>query len=799
MKKKIDNLVNWFSHSLIRYRYGFSFLCILITAFFIYQLKDISFNTNLGDFYPLKHPYLKVQNRLDELFGGLNQVAIAIEVKKGTILNPVTLEKVWEITRKLYLTDGINTGRVMSLSARKVKHIEANEDGFNTFRLMHDPPRTEEEINLLHERISVNPLVYGPMVSRDFRATLIQADFESTVSNRSIFGLLQQIEAEYEDENHVLHIAGQPVLQGWLDRYLPRMSWLFLLAILAMGLVLYNVFKSKRGVFVPIASSAMATVWGLGITVLFGYKLTPATVLAPFLVFALGVSHNVQYIKLYYEFMYKDKKNSKLAAMRVTRSLFVPAFTGLLTDGIAPFTLLLVPLGMVRSLAIGIGFGILSIFFTTIIFVPSLLSFMRPPKRYEVLREEKPTITNRVLGYFAEIAVNRVSRWVVIVAFFALTAISLVGIRQLEVGDKKAGTSLLYANSPYNKAEKFISDNFLTSDPYYIFVEGEFSEALIAGSALREMDGLQRYLEKEVEGVGRTLSLVEYIKNMNRVMFAGDMREYRIPENDRTIAEYLFLYSLTAFPGDFDPVVSPDYKYANIKVDVKDHKSSTINALIEKTETWIRNNHRSGDISFAYAGGNIGMLAAVNQIVKPMLSGNSLLTSALVFCCLVAAYGFVAGWLLFLPLIFRTILVFGILGFLKIGLTCELIPVVALGIGFGDDFGIYILSRLMDEMKESGGNLKNALIRSMSTSGKAVFFTGLTLTIGIATWIFSDILMQARLGALLAFFIFFNAIGTLIVMPSMIMTVKPRFLTRISELPTGEPASLPASEVRAEM
>ncbi|MBP1722286.1 MAG: hypothetical protein H6Q45_898, partial [Deltaproteobacteria bacterium] len=546
MKNKINNFVNWFSHSLIKYRYGSFFLCIVITAFFIYQLKDISFNTNLGDFYPLKHPYLKVQNQLDGIFGGLNQVAIAIEVKNGTILNPATLEKVWQITRKLYLTEGINNGRVMSLSARKVKHVEANEDGFNTFRLMHDPPRTEEKIKLLRDRIVVNPLVYGPMVSKDFRATLIQADFESTVSSRTIFQLLQQIEAQYKDENHAIYIAGQPVLQGWLDFYLPRMSWLFVLSILAMSLVLYNVFKSKRGVLVPIFSSAMATAWGLGITVLFGYKLTPATVLAPFLVFALGVSHNVQYIKLYYEFMYRDKKNSKRAAMRTSRSLFVPAFTGLLTDGIAPFTLLIVPLGMVRSLAIGIGFGILSIFFSTIIFVPSLLSFMTPPKRYEVLREEKPTITNRVLGYFAAIAVNKISRWTVIVVFFALTAVSLIGIRQLEVGDKKPGTALLYAGSPYNKAEKFISEHFLTSDPYYIFVEGASSEALIAGSALREMDGLQRYLEKEVEGVGRTLSLVEYVKNMNRVMFAGDMREYRIPENDQTIAEYLFLYSLTA-------------------------------------------------------------------------------------------------------------------------------------------------------------------------------------------------------------------------------------------------------------
>jgi predicted RND superfamily exporter protein len=138
----------------------------------------------------------------------------------------------------------------------------------------------------------------------------------------------------------------------------------------------------------------------------------------------------------------------------------------------------------------------------------------------------------------------------------------------------------------------------------------------------------------------------------------------------------------------------------------------------------------------------------------------------------------VSGWLLIIPLIFRTLLVFGILGFIGIGITAEMIPMVALGIGFGDDFGIYIVSRLKDELREGGVSLENALVQTMSSSGKAVFFTGLTLTIGIATWMFSSILMQAKLGALLAFFILFNAIGTLIVLPSMIMTVKPRFLMK---------------------
>jgi predicted RND superfamily exporter protein len=123
-------------------------------------------------------------------------------------------------------------------------------------------------------------------------------------------------------------------------------------------------------------------------------------------------------------------------------------------------------------------------------------------------------------------------------------------------------------------------------------------------------------------------------------------------------------------------------------------------------------------------------------------------------------------------------LVFGILGFMGVGLTAEMIPMVALGIGFGDDFGIYIVSRIKETLKEKGCSLKDALIEAMSTSGKAVFFTGLSLTIGITAWIFSPILMQARLGALLAFFIFFNAVGTLIVLPPMIMTVKPRFLRK---------------------
>ncbi|MBU0709190.1 MAG: MMPL family transporter, partial [Candidatus Omnitrophica bacterium] len=647
--------INWFSHGLIRYRFGFLSLCLIISLFFGYQLKNLSFQTNLGDFYPLKHPYLKIQNRLNKVFGGLNQVSIAIEAKDGTILNSITLDKIWQITNELYLTEGINAGRVVSLSARKIKNVEANEEGFSSERLMDFPPKSPIEIAELQNKIIRNPLVYGSLVSNDFKAALIQADFESEVSARTIFKLLNGLKKQFEDKNHKIYLSGQPVLQGWLDYYLPRMLLLFPITLLAMSFALYNAFKSKRGILLPLISATMSTIWGLGLIALFGYKLTPSIILAPFLVFALGVSHSVQFIKRYYEYMSQHKKDSKAAAIKITRSLFIPAFTGLFTDGIAPFTLLAVPLGMVRSLAIAIGFGILSIFFTTNILVPALLSFMKPPKRLEIIREEKTTLTNKILAYFARLAVNKTSRWVVISIFFILTFVAILQTSKLTVGDKRPGTSLLYSGSPYNRAEKFISEKFATSDPYYVFVEGKSEDTFLSTSVLKEMDSLQRYLEQEVKGVGRTLSLVEYVKGMNMVMFSGERREFRIPDQDKTIAEYLFLYSLTGFPGDFDPVVNPNYQFANIKVDLRDHKAATINEVIKKTEEWIKANHKDESVEFSYAGGNIGMLAAVNQIVAKMLPINSLGTSFLVFICLALAYGsFISGWLLTIPLIFRT-------------------------------------------------------------------------------------------------------------------------------------------------
>ena len=771
------NLPRTFSEFIIRFRWLFIVLNIGLTLFFLYTIRNITFQTNLGDFAPQKHPYVLVQKELTRIFGGLNQVSIAIQVKEGDIFNYDTLAKVDRITRKLYLMDGINAGRVVSLSARKVKNTVATPEGFVTKRLMRDPPATQEALAQLKAIATRNPLIYRVMVSKDLKATLIQADFASDVPSKRIFKELNQLIALERDSNTEIYIAGRPILEGWLNFYLPRMIKVFLVTLFIMVGILYFAFRSKRGVLLPIFSSLMAVVWGLGILTLCGFQLNPATMLVPFLILALGVSHSLQLIKRYYEEVNRGLE-SKDAAKETLTELFIPAVSSLLTDGIGFMSLMIIPLLMIKGMAIASGAGVLSIFFTVVIFIPAMLSYMPRPRRIEIEREDAPTFVNRLMAGIAYLVERKRSRWIIVALFLVLALVGIKGASQLVVGDNEIGSSILYPDSRYNVAERVVNDNFSGSNPYYIFVKGAEEECLISSSVLKEMEALQRHLSQKVPEVGYSLSLVDYVKGLNAAMFAGERRYFTIPEDDRTIAEYLFLYSISSFPGDFAPVVSLNYQFANLKFDLKDHKASTINNIISATKQWIKDHHRDKKIEFQYAGGDIGIQAAVNEIIARLLPMNILQVSGSVFLCVSIAYAsVVAGILLLLPLAFSIWLTFGMMGLLGITLTVETLPLAALGIGLGVDYGIYMVSRLKRECSLAGDRTpKEILYKSLVTSGKAVLFTGMTVALGVFSWGFSSIRLQARLGLSLGLLLILNILGALILLPSLIFIIKPKFI-----------------------
>lgn len=773
-----------FAEVVIKWRLLFIILSVSITLFFLFCMRNLSIQTRLGDLTPQKHPYMEVQKRLMYIFGGLNQVSIALVVKEGDIFNQETLNKVVRITKKLYLLDGVNPGRIVSLSARKIKNTRAYEDGFEVKRLMRCAPETPAEMERLKQNVMRNPMYYGSLVSKDLKATQIMVDFEPEVTSRRIFRELEVIIDAERDSTTDIYIAGRPILEGWMDYYLPKMGWIFLATGLIMILLLYLAFRSKRGIILPFLSASMATIWGLGAVTLLGYHLDPATILAPFFILSLGISHSVQFIKRYYEAMKTNALDKKKAAQETLSHLFVPALVALLTDGIGFISLFIVPLAMIKSMALVSGIGVLSIFFTTVTFLPPIFSYLPKPKLLEVEREERPNILDGFLTRIAFLIYRPTSRWITFGIFLLLAVIGLTGASRLVVGDNEPGSATLYPDSPYNKAERVINSNFMGTNPYFIMVEGKEEEALINSGVLKEMESLQSYLRENIPEAGYTLSLADYIKGLNMVMFAGSPHYFKIPGKDGTIAEYLFLYSISGFPGDFDPVVSPNFQYANIKVDFKDHKSDTIKKALFYTREWIEKFHRVSSVDYLYAGGVMGTLGAVNEIIEETLPISILQVAFLVFICVAIAYGsIVGGLLLLIPLLFNVLFVFGIMGLSGISLTIETLPVAALSIGRGVDYSIYVATRIREEIRSNQGKtLEEAILSALKTSGKAVFFTGATIAVGALTWVFSDIRLQARLGLALGCLTCLNVVGSLVLLPLFLRMFNPAFIYKSRKL-----------------
>lgn len=775
----MKNFAIKFANAVVKYRVLFIAVFIGISLFFLYVIRDIDFSTSIDDFYPQRHPFVSVQNKLTEIFGGLNQVTIAIGVKEGDIFNSDILGKVARITNELYLMEGINAGRITSLSARKIKFVRANEEGFFVERVLRDIPNNDLEMADLREKIVLSPNIYIRMVSPDFKSTLIQADFQKGVSSRYIFSKLKAIQDRESDANTEIHIAGRPILEGWLDKFLPKMIKILILTLLVVSVILFLTFRSKRGVILPLLDSSLATLWGLGTMKLLGFRLDPTTILVPFLILSLGISHSIHFMKHYYEEMKDKTKASEAAVKRTLEMLFVPGLTAVITDGLGFLSLILIPLATIRSMALASGCGILSNFLTSFIFTPALISFMKHPKILEVQREERHIVVDKFLGRLVHLSTHRKSRFAVIGIFIIASILSISGIKRIVIGDNSSGSSHLYPRSEYNRAEKFINENFGGTNSYYILVSGEGEDSLIDSKVLNKIDSLQRYLVNNVAEAGYAVSVTDYVKGLNFAMFSGDKKYFVIPDNNRTIAEYLFLYEISTYPGDFAPVITLDYAQANIKVELKDHKSSTIASILSKTKEWIKNNVTGKDgIKFMFAGGDIGMFAAINEIIKRSIIPNIIFISMLIFFYIYFIFGSLsAGLLLLAPLIFSILIVFGIFGITGMPLTTETLPLAALSEGLGVNYGIYVLTRLYQEAKRfSHPSYKDALRATLITSGKAVFFSGMIVSMGIFVWLFSDIKLQARLGLTLGLTLIINMAASLLLLPVLISIFKPRFI-----------------------
>jgi predicted RND superfamily exporter protein len=713
---------------------------------------------------PQGHPFIKSYLPFKEIFGGGNRLKVAVSRRDGTILTKEFLLKLREVTEDVMFTRGIDRLKVRSLVSPETRFVRITEEGFDRGPVVpHNIPEDGEELAKIGDIITAARLK-GRLVSMDMKSALITAEiYESGVDYLAVYRQLEEIRSRHTDEDISVHINGFAMVVGFVNDALPKIVSLFVLSLFITFVILHRCFRYLGLALLPLLSGGLSVLWSLGLASLIGMDLDPMTSIAPFLVLAIGVSHGIQMIKRYLEQCVVHPEGYN-AALHALAGLLLPGVAALVTDAIGFLTILFVPIGVIRDLALMAGMGVLCIVVANTLVLPLLLSFFPNfVARRETSREQDaPSIAVRILTRIAAWTVGRNAYRVTAGAGFLLL-IGAFTARTMTVGDVNPGEPLLWEDSQYNRdAARMMNDFLFGTDWLSVVVLGEEEGICKEYDVLKVVEDYEEVIGS-VAGVTVVISGILVARAVNEMLHEGDIRWRTLPQLRPELA-YLMRY---AGSRDDNEMMSMGCREMNVRVFLADHKGATLRRVIEKTEAFIRSHPLPG-AAFVLAGGNAGVMAATNQVVgKAQIPMLLLVYLSILFLCFFMYRNLKAPFFILAPLILVSVVSTAFMKIVGLGLNVNTLPVAALGVGIGVDYGIYIYSRLAQERK-SHPHFVDAVRVTLLTTGTAVFYTALTLSAGVLTWIFSDLKFQADMGLLLGFIFLMNMIGAIVLIPALV-------------------------------
>lgn len=761
----LEKLVNGFESFLFRNRAWVVSIFILLTVFLGYQASQLKMDAAFIKNIPLNHSYMQTYLKHQKDFGGANSIMVAVEDTSGNIFNPNFFDTLKNVHDQLFFIPGVDRSQVKSLFSPSTRFTEVVEDGFAGGPVIPaDFTTTEAGLNTVRDNIEKAGIV-GRLIANDYSAAMVSAqlmDFDpQTGKPLDTIAFAAQLEKElrgkYETDKVKIHIIGFAKMAGDVADGAKGVLLFFVIAILITAVMVYLFSKSLILTLLPLVCSLTAVIWQLGLLTVIGFGLDPMSILVPFLVFAIGVSHGVQMINAVRRRVI-DGQTTKAASASAFRSLLVPGGVALLSDTVGFITLLSIDIGIIRELAISASLGVGVIIFTNLILLPLVISFTE----LNVSSKCEPTAdevrAEAVWRYLAKFATPKYAV-VVIVATIALYFAGLQQANQMKIGDLQGGAPALHQDSRYNLDTFFITDHFsITTDVMTVIVEAS-PEACTYHDVLTQIDEFE-WLVRNTPGVESTVSLASVAKKVNAGFNEGNPRWEVLPRTTASLVQAIGQIPTTSGLLNGDCSVMPVYLF------MQDHKAETIETVVAKVKA-VAAKMDNDKLQFKLASGPVGVMAATNEAVaEAQLPMMIYVYGAVFVLCLISFKSFKATVAVIIPLYVVSTLAQALMTQLNIGLAVSTLPVIALGVGIGVDYGIYILSTMSSKLS-NGMPVQQAYYEALVERGSAVIFTGLTLAIGVSTWFFSALKFQMDMGILLTFMFVVNMLGAIIILPAL--------------------------------
>lgn len=740
---------------------------IILTIFFGYQTSQTRVDAGFDKSIPLQHPYMKVLKKYESDFGSGNTVLVALIQEEGDIYNEKFLGTLKAATDEIFFLPGVDRSRVSSLFTPDVRFTEVVEGGFaggNVIPAEYAP--NQEMFDLVRSNVSKAGII-GRYVTVNETGAMIYAELLETdpvtgekLDYRDVARNLEdKIRGQFEDDEIKVHIVGFAKVIGDVTDAAFEVAMFFLIALLMTVALLWAYTGSFKLSMVVMICSIVAVIWEFGLLTTAGFGLDPFAILIPFLILSVSVSHGVQYVNAWVGDVFEGA-NSYDASLQTFRRLAIPGTTALITDVAGFATIYLIPIDIIQEMSVNAAFGVAAIIVTNKVLCPIMLTYVtvKDIEGFKRKQEVRDKFGDGLWLFIAKIT-RPVPAVITLLICAMLGGWSAWKYADLQVGDSQDGVPELRPDSRYNQDSNAIVSNFsIGVDILKVIAETE-PEACIKYDVMEEIDRFAWHISN-VEGVQSTISMPQVAKIINSQFSEGYPKFSVLPRN-----KFVMVQSITPIPTS-SGLLNPDCSAMPVFVFTEDHRATTITRITDATKQF--NEEHADKVNFALASGNVGVMAATNEVVKE----TELKVVGYVYIVVV-----VFMWLSFkslcgvicvvAPLSLVSLMAYAVMASLEIGMKVATLPVIALAVGIGVDYGIYIYSTLAEGLHDNNGDIEKAMYNVLQKTGKAVIFTGISLGGSVATWLFSKLQFQADMGIMLVFMFTANMFGAILVLPAL--------------------------------
>lgn len=770
MKLGIDRFVNRFSDILIARRHLLSVVFMAMTLGFGASATQLKLDPGFLKLIPVEHPYMKTMMQYLQNFSGANTMLISLRWKsQGDIYNPEFMESMQKATDEVFSIPGINRTKVSSIFTPDVYYIEITEEGFRGAPVVPAQfDRTPEQLAQVRHNVE-NSGQLGLLVANDLKSALIRADLQdydpndgSKVDYWEVQKRLEALRKQFDSQNIEVNIVGFAQLLADVIHGLLGVIGFFLLAFVITAALLLWYTRSPRITVTALTVALLPVLWLLGTLPLIGFGIDPLSILVPFLIFSIGVSHAVQMTNAWRSEVVEGA--SAVEASRAAfRKLFVPGAVALLTNALGFAVIMFIDIPIVHELGLTACIGVLLMIVTNKMILPIILTHinLEPSSWKRPWRTSEDSRLTRLWRAVGRCAEERTALYVFAVCLVLVIGTSVIS-RGLMVGDSGSGAPELRANSRYNVDSRTVAGSYdIGVDVLSVIVEapGFEGDSCLHYPVISLIDRFDLHM-RGVPGVRSVTSVAGIGKLVISAFNEGNLRWRALPRSE---------VGLSTGSRAFDPGLglnTENCRAIQTLIFMRDHEGANIAHAVAEVKRFIAANPVEG-VTMRLASGNVGVMAATNEAVaeaevKMLLA----IFAALTLLCLLTFRSWKAAVCVIVPLTLVSIFCNAFMAVLGIGLKVATLPVIALGVGVGVDYGIYLFERIKHHM-DQGQCFHESFERAMQERGSAAIFTAITMSVAVGAWTLSALKLQSDMGLLLSFMFLYNMLGAICLLPAL--------------------------------